>query len=78
MKITWNIDGFQEMRKDPALRDQINGLARDVATRAGNGFEWDSQEFPDRYRAIVFTDTPRAMRVNARDNTLLKALGGGK
>lgn len=76
VRIQWNIDGFEEMRKDHALRRQINGLAQDVAMRAGMGFDWKVQMYPDRYRAIVFTDTPRAMVVNARENTLMKALGG--
>lgn len=77
VRIQWNIDGFEAMRSDSALCRQIDGLAQDVAMRAGLGFDWKGQMYPDRYRAIVFTDTPRAMVVNARENTLMKALGGG-
>ncbi|GAB3946743.1 hypothetical protein [Corynebacterium tapiri] len=76
VKINWKMDGFTQLRKDPALVKQIDDLAGNLAERAGRGFEVKTRE-DDRYRAIVFTDTPRAMVVNARDNTLIKALGGG-
>lgn len=76
-RINWNIEGFHELRRDPALRSHIDNLARGVASRAGVGFDWKSLADENRHRAIVFTDTPRAMVVNARDNTLIKALGGG-
>lgn len=77
MKIQWNIDGFRELRRDPNLCSQVDNLARGVASRAGMGFGWKSRTDEDRHRAIIFTDTPRAMVVNARDNTLMKALRGG-
>lgn len=77
VKITWKMEGFKQLRRDPALVRQIDGLAEGIVQRAGRGFDWKSRFDPDRYRAIAFTDTPRAMVVNARDNTLLKALRGG-
>lgn len=77
MRIQWNLDGFRELRRDPALVRQIDDLAADTAERAGRGFGWKSRTDPERHRAIIFTDTPRAMVVNARDNTLLKVIGGG-
>ena len=77
MRIQWNIDGFHELRRDPNLCSQIDNLARDVASRAGVGFDWKSRTDDNRHRAIVFTGSQRAQYVNARDNTLLKALGGG-
>lgn len=77
MRIQWNIDGFRALRRDPALVRQIDDLAADVAGRAGRGFGWRSRTDPSRHRAIVFTDTPRARVVNARDSTLLKVISGG-
>lgn len=77
MRIQWNLDGFRELRRDPALVAQIDELADDVAGRAGRGFDWKSRTDTERHRAIVFTDTPRSKVVNARDNTLLKVIGGG-
>ena len=72
--------GYNILRRDPALVGHIDDLAEGIAERAGRGFGWKSGLRADkrgsRHRAIVYTDTPRAMVVNARDNTLLKALKG--
>lgn len=80
VRFKWSSDAFSKIRQDPALRGEIDDLASGVATRAGRGFGWKAEvrggKRGSRYRAIVFTDTPRAMVVNARDNTLLKALKG--
>lgn len=81
MRIDWLMSGFEQVRNDPVLRTQIDGYCERFAERAGRGFDWKA-EFRTaprggRYQGIVFTDTPRAMVVNARDNTLLKLLGGG-
>lgn len=81
VKIDWLMDGFADVRNDPALRDQIDDWCEELADRAGRGFDWKAKyvSLPrgGRYGGIVFTDTPRAMVVNARDNTLVKLLGGG-
>lgn len=80
VKFKWSSAAFNQIRTDPVLKGHINDLAEDIAGRAGRGFEWKSSVRQGRngrrHRAIVFTDTPRAMVVNARDNTLLKALKG--
>lgn len=65
------------MRVDPKLVDYIDDLADDIAEDAGRGFGWKSRTDKARHRAIIFTETPRAKVVNARDNTLLKALYRG-
>lgn len=78
VRYEWNLDAFHEMRRDPFLQSHIDNLARGIAQRAGPGFSWKSRTDENRHRAIVFTGSQRAQYVNARDNTLLKALGGGK
>lgn len=81
-RITYKMSGFNAIRRDPALVDQIDGYAERIAKKAGRGFGWKSsirsgnQPGSTRHRAIVATDSPRAKVVNARDNTLLKVLGG--
>lgn len=81
MRIDWNFHGFDQLRTCPQIVSQVDELAEKITDRAGRGFDWASsvrtgKRGGKRHRAIVFTDTPRAMVVNARDNTLLKALGG--
>ena len=76
-RIQFNPEGFNQIRRDPVLINLVDDLADEVAARAGRGVDWKSRTDVDRHRAIVFTETARAMRVNAKHNTLLKALRGG-
>lgn len=79
--LQWNLRAFEEIRHDPALVEMVDDVCKQIAGNAGRGFEWKAESRPGkkwgpRYRGIVYTDTARACYVNARDNTLLKALGG--
>lgn len=70
-----------EIRRSPEVRSAVDDLASMLASRAGPGFTWSSQQGErrpsGRWRAIVFPETVEAMRRNARDNVLVRALGGG-
>lgn len=76
----WNFKGFEKIREDPKLRDMVDDYCEDIVTTSGEGFDWHAEvrngKRGTRYRGIVFTETARAMVVNQRDNTLLKALRG--
>ena len=80
MKLSWNMGAFDEIRTDPALCRMVDDVCESIAERAGRGFGWKAEPRKGkrgvRYRGIVYTDTMRARAVNARDNTLLKVLGG--
>jgi len=79
MKVVLNLAGFQALRTDPAVMDEIGRQANAIADLAGAGYEVDGPHVTGgrvRARASVFTATPRAMVDNATHNTLLKALGG--
>lgn len=76
-RIQWVMAGFSDLRKRPEVVSLVDSECARIADAAGRGFEWKSSMGDDRYRGIVFTDTPRAKAVNQRDNTLLKVLGGG-
>jgi len=81
MKVVLNLAGFQALRTDPAVMDEIERLADGIAERAGDGYEVDGPRKTGgrvRGHASVFTATPAAMVKNARDNTLLTALGGSE
>lgn len=89
----WNMDAFEELRRSPKVQTEVERVARIVAQRAGRGYEWSARQgrkgpppawnrrkgpgFQGRYRAIVYPDTFRAMRDNAKNNTLVKLVGGG-
>lgn len=80
MNLSWNMDAFDQIRTDPALCKMVDDYCEDITKRAGRGYGWKAEPRQGkrgiRYRGIVYTDSARAMVVNARENTLLKALGG--
>lgn len=66
--------GFNELRKSPEMRAAVEAEAQRIAAAAGEGYETDLKEFPSRAVASVATATPKAMRDNLENNTLLKAV----
>lgn len=67
--------GFAELRTRPAAMGMLNDAAAHIAALAGDGFEVRPAEVTGgriRGRASVFTATPRAMVVQARDHVLEK------
>lgn len=78
MRINWNMDAFEELRRRPDVAAIVDGAGERIAAAAGNGFEASPHEGRTRHRCSVITATPKAMVVNARDNTLLGALDAGR
>lgn len=70
-----------EIRTSPAAFAWIDRVAAAKAAAAGDGFEWSSRvgrKNPQgRGRAIVYPATHAARRRNAKENTLVRALGSG-
>ena len=93
MKIQFNEDGFEQIRRSDKVARAVESLATRVASQAGSGYEWDSQQgnpgpapawnkhrgpgFQGRFRAIVYPKSWRAIHDNGRNNTLAKLAGGG-
>jgi len=82
MKIQFNDTGLYELRRDPAVVAEVEKHAARIATAAGRGFAWSSRQGmkrpQGRWRAIVYADTWGARRRNNRDNSLVRALTGGR
>lgn len=75
-----NESAFREIRTAPKVMKMLNDIAAKTAARAGDGFEARSAEVTGgqvRGRAAVVTTTVKAMRAEARDHTLVRALGSG-
>lgn len=80
MRVVLKYEGFEQLRTDPKIMAELNRLAEETAAHAGDGFEARPAATTGgrvRGRAAVVTATAKAMRRNAKHNTLLKALGGG-
>lgn len=80
VRLKWNPNGLYELRSAPGVVAKVNSTAAGVAARAGDGYSWSSQQGArrpqGRWRAIVFPDTWKARADNARNNTLVRVLGG--
>lgn len=64
-------------KESPA--EVVSDITSDIAEGAGKGFGFKAGIDPTgsgKYVGIAFTDSYRAMLVNARDNTLLNAMYG--
>ena len=86
IKITsWNMAGFEEIRRAPKVLAEIERVATNIAAQAGRGYKASAQQgakgpspswnkkkgkgHQGRARAIVYPETFRAMRDNAKNNT---------
>ena len=79
MKIKFNRGAFREIRLLPEVAADVHDRAERVAAAAGEGFDAFPTQAPrNRARAAVVTTSMKAIRQNARDNTLLRALGAGR
>lgn len=84
--IRWNLQGFRDLRTDPAVMAKIDEMAQRVAEAASassgaDGFEAQPvYETGGRVRArtAVITTTYEAMRAEAKDHVLLKSLDAAK
>ena len=75
-KIKWNNPAFREIRLLPEVTEHVYGLADELATNSGNGYvAFASTPARNRARAAVVTVDFKAIRDNARNNTLLVELG---
>ena len=93
IKITsWNMKGFEEIRRAPKVLNLVDQTSVNFAARAGRGYKasarqgakgpspsWNKKRgkgYQGRARSIVYPETFRAMRDNAKNNTLVKLMGG--
>lgn len=75
VRIKWRLAGFRELRLEPGVQNYIDQLAADIAARAGSGYEVSPWQGKNRARSSVYTATYDARYDNARNQTLLRALG---
>lgn len=62
--------------KSPGAAGICMGIAQQRAEAAGPGYAARQVSYPERTGAIVYPETPAAMRDNYRNNTLEKMRGG--
>ena len=78
VRVKMNNGGVRAMLKSPGVNTLLMSHAEPIATRAGSGYAATlGTAGRTRNRAWVRTETFEAMRDNARNATLARALGGG-
>jgi len=78
--LKFNQSTFQKIRTAPKAMAMLNDIANETALRAGEGFVAKPADVTGgrvRGRAAVVATTRKASASEARNHTLLKALGGG-
>lgn len=79
MRFKWNRNALYQIRTmaQPLVDEHLSRLAR----AAGPGFEWESHQGRKapygRWRGTVYPATYQARIANARNNILVRVLGGG-
>ena len=78
VKFELNRAGVRELLRSQDMAGVCLNYANNVRSRAGAGYEVTTYVGKNRVNASVHADTIEARRDNFNNNTLLKALGGGK
>lgn len=73
-----NQEGIRELLNSDEVGDYLTEVGEEVARRAGSGYAAaDPHHSGQRLIVNVYTENLAAYRDNLRNNTLLKAIGGG-
>lgn len=76
LKIKLNRKGVRELLQSKEIMDACVQVARDAASRAGDGYEADSGYVgKTRASAMVYPSSASARQDNYHNNTLLKVFG---
>ena len=73
-RIELNSEGVKELLRSPEMAAICKEHARTIANRAGSGYGVSTYTGVTRVNASVITETMEAVRDNAKNNTLLKAV----
>lgn len=76
--IKYERGAYNALRKAPGVESDLRRRAAAIARAAGPGMKTDSRLGRNRARASVFTATPEAMRAEASERALTRALGAGR
>lgn len=77
-KFVLNEEGIRELLRSTEMADHLKDRAEKIAAAAGPGHEVRTDDGPNRARASVVTATPEAMRSEATNRTLTRAIDAGR
>ena len=76
VKFVPNDEGFQALLKGEAMQRILANLGKQKAMQAGHGYMSDVHVHQKRAVANIAPASPRAIKDNLDNNTLLKVIGG--
>lgn len=74
VKFKLNSAGVRNLLRSQEMQTVIEGKVSEIQGRCGNGYEQEVKVGRKRVYGQVYTDTIRAKKDNAKNNTLLKAV----
>lgn len=74
-KVKLNTAGFRALRNDPSVVNDLQSRGRRIQSAAGSGYVVEGGAGRNRARVVVIAASPAAMRDNAKNNTLIRAMG---
>lgn len=78
VKFELNREGVRELLRSSEAMNVCRGYADQIRSRAGDGYEVTTFTGRNRANASVHAETYEARKDNYDNNTLLKAMGGGR
>lgn len=78
IRVDLNSEGIAELLKSTELQNELDRRAQRVAAAAGDGFEADTYIGRDRARSVVRATTAKALRAEAQDRALTRALDAAR
>lgn len=76
VEIELNSEGVAEILKSPEMKSICESYANKAQKRLGEGYIVTSMTGKTRVNASVYAESRKAKHENAKNNTILKALGG--
>lgn len=76
-KLDFNTAGFNQLRNLPSVQARLAEAGRAVAEAAGDGFDYEVKQGPQRARVRIYP-TDRASRKATADHALERALGAAR
>ena len=70
-------NGVRELMKDPGVVGVCQGLASAAFARLPEGYQLEPRNYPERHGYAIYPESSAAERDNMKNNSLLKAVGGG-
>jgi hypothetical protein len=78
VRVVLNSDGVREVLRSPGVLAELTARAKRIAAAAGPGMEVDTEVGQNRARASVRTATLDAIKAEAEDRALTRALDAGR